>query len=369
MKSAQTMPLPRTRALKAPTRAPSLRGSVVDLFCGAGGLSHGLRSVGYAIAAGIDMDEACRYPFEKNNGAPFIRKDVASLKAKEVAGYFYPDQPRILVGCAPCQPFSTYNQSLEDPKWRLVSSFADLICATKPDIVSMENVPRLIDFQAGNIFKSFVAKLERAGYHVSSDIMFLPDYGVPQSRSRLVLLASLHGDIALPKPRIAPDSYGTVEQTIGHLPEIQAGEADATDSLHQSSKLSEKNLQRIRASVPGGSWSDWEPTLIADCHKAEKGKTYRSVYGRMRADQPAPTITTQFFGFGNGRFGHPTQDRGLSLREGALLQSFPRDYVFVPPGEVVRMKQVGRMIGNAVPVELGKAIGRSIKKHVERVGL
>jgi len=350
-------------------KVPAARGSVVDLFCGAGGLSHGLRAVGYSIAAGIDMDEACRYPFEKNNDAPFVRKDVDSLKAKELNGYFYPEQPRIMVGCAPCQPFSTYNQSLEDPKWRLVSKFADLICAVKPDLVSMENVPRLVDFQDGRIFKSFVSKLQKVGYNVSHGVVFLPNYGVPQSRSRLVLLASLHGEINLTEPSIPVESYKTVEQAIGHLPPLEAGHSDTNDPLHQASKLSDRNLERIRASTPGGSWSDWRSELVADCHKSEKGKTYRSVYGRMRMDQPAPTITTQFFGFGNGRFGHPIQDRGLSLREGALLQTFPEGYAFVPPGDVVRMKQVGRMIGNAVPVELGKAIGRTIKLHVKKVGL
>lgn len=344
-------------------------GSVVDLFCGAGGLSYGLKAEGFSIAAGIDVDEDCRYAFEHNNKAPFVRKDISSIDPEDIDSYFFPDYPRILVGCAPCQPFSTYNQKTDDPKWRLVGTFADIICSSLPDVISMENVPRLRDFQEGRTFKSFIKKLEKAGYSVSHDICFLPQYGVPQSRSRLVLLASLHGHIDLPKPTVDEKNFKTVWQTIGTLPPIKAGEVDEMDVMHQASRLSETNLKRIRASVPGGSWKDWSPELVADCHKSEQGSTYRSVYGRMRADRPAPTITTQFFGFGNGRFGHPDQDRGLSLREGALLQTFPPSYSFISPGEVIKFKHVGRMIGNAVPVDLGRAIGRAIKRHLRKIGL
>ena len=229
--------------------------------------------------------------------------------------------------------------------------------------------PRLLEFQGGAIFRDFVARLKAAGYKIAHEIAFLPDYGVPQSRSRLILLASRHGEIELPRPVRKPDQYMTVDDAISALPKLEAGETDADDPLHQASQLSPLNMERIRASKPGGSWGDWDPSLVADCHKTERGKTYRAVYGRMRADMPAPTITTQFYGFGNGRFGHPTQDRGLSLREGALLQSFPPDYAFVKPGEKVYFTQLGRMIGNAVPVQLSRAIARSIKRHIRDVGL
>jgi DNA (cytosine-5)-methyltransferase 1 len=149
------------------------------------------------------------------------------------------------------------------------------------------------------------------------------------------------------------------------LPPIEAGEADSKDMLHLASTLSDKNLERIRASKPGGTWRDWPHHLLADCHKVDSGKTYPSVYGRMEWDKPAPTITTQSYGFGNGRFGHPEQDRAISLREAAILQGFPKSYKFVPPGEVIHFKRVGRLIGNAVPVELGRAIAKSIIKHLE----
>ncbi|MEH1955437.1 DNA cytosine methyltransferase [Nostoc sp.] len=146
-----------------------------------------------------------------------------------------------------------------------------------------------------------------------------------------------------------------------------AGQASKTDRLHQCSKLSPLNLQRIRASKPGGTWRDWSKDLIAKCHTKTSGKNYSGVYGRMEWDQPSPTITTQCFGFGNGRFGHPEQDRAISLREAALLQTFPADYEFVATDEPVVFAHVGRLIGNAVPVKLGKVIAQSILQHINQV--
>ena len=339
-------------------------GSVVDLFCGVGGLSHGFQQEGFEIAAGVDCDENCRYAFEYNNDAPFVRRDVASLDGEEVRQLFTPGVPSILVGCAPCQPFSVYNQKNSDPQWQLLEAFARIISQVRPSVVSMENVPRLMRFRKGKVFEDFVDALEREGYHVETEIAFAPGYGVPQQRSRLVLLASLREGLELESPTHPPSCYETVENAIGDLPRLAAGECDARDLLHRCSRLSPLNLDRIRASTAGGSWRDWDDGLVSDCHKKETGRGYGSVYGRMGWDGPAPTITTQFYGFGNGRFGHPEQDRALSLREGAILQSFPSDYDFVKPGASVQFKTLGRMIGNAVPVLLAKAIARSIRSHL-----
>jgi len=345
------------------------RGSVIDLFCGVGGLSHGFRLEGYDIAAGIDVDENCRYPYEKNNDAPFVNRDVAGLNAAYLNSLYIQKEPTILVGCAPCQPFSKYNQKNDDPKWRLVSKFGSLIKEALPDVVSMENVPRLLEFRGGSVFADFKRQLERAGYQVWHDIVYAPNYGVPQSRYRLVLLASRHGPIALMPGHLKKKNYVSVRQAIGALPRIAAGAIDQRDLLHRSSALSRRNLLRIRASKPGGSWHDWRGELIAECHREKSGHGYRSVYGRMQYDRPSPTITTQFFGFGNGRFGHPTQDRALSLREGAILQSFPVGYAFCAPEQPVHMKTLGRLIGNAVPVLLAQAIAKSIRNHIELEGL
>jgi DNA (cytosine-5)-methyltransferase 1 len=349
---------------KVITDTPSA--SVVDLFCGAGGLSHGFKQEGFEIVGGFDTDEACRYAFESNNHAPFIRRDVAKLKPDDVNALFIPGKARVLVGCAPCQPFSTYNQKNDDPKWQLLSRFGTLIEKARPDVVSMENVPRLLAFREGAVFKKFVEKLHKADYHVAWGILFGPDFGLAQTRSRLVLLASRLGAIALPTPTHDVDNYRTVRDEIGGLPSLSHGEADDVDPLHCASRLSEVNARRIASAKPGGTWRDWPEELVAACHKIETGKGYSSVYGRMTWTAPSPTITTQFFGFGNGRFGHPEQDRALSLREGALLQGFPKDYGFVEPGRPVQMKNVGRLIGNAVPVKLAAAIARSVRQHVEK---
>lgn len=342
--------------------APSA--AVVDLFCGAGGLAHGFFLEGFPIAAGLDLDEGCRFPFEQNNLAPFIKADVGALSADELAAIYPPGSTRVLVGCAPCQPFSTYNQKNEDPNYTLVSKYRDLIISLQPDVVSMENVPRLLEFKGGEIFKDFVAALKREKYHVWHEVVYAPDYGVPQQRKRLVLLASKFGDIKLGAPTHTPDSYLTVEQTIGELEPISAGAISGSDPLHRASGLSALNIRRIKASKPGGTWKDWPIDLRAACHTVESGFGYRSVYGRMSADRPSPTITTQFYGYGNGRFGHPSQDRGLTLREGAMLQSFPQEYEFHPAGERVHFTRLGKLIGNAVPVALSRAIARAVRTHL-----
>ena len=156
----------------------------------------------------------------------------------------------------------------------------------------------------------------------------------------------------------------TVRDAIGSLSPIKAGSAHEDDALHTASKLSSLNLERIRASQPGGTWRGWPEYLIAECHRRRTGHTYPGVYGRMAWDVPTPTITTQFFGFGNGRFGHPEQDRAISLREGAILQGFPQKYAFAPDNTRIHFKALGRMIGNAVPVTLGRTIGHSIMRHI-----
>jgi len=337
---------------------------LVDLFCGAGGLSHGFKNQNFVISAGIDIDEVCRYPYEANNEAPFVCKDVTSLSSEDVACLFRPNSIRILVGCAPCQPFSTYNQKNENPNWRLLSAFGDLISKTLPDIVSMENVPRLLNFQGGSVFQSFVDTLETAGYNVKWGVLYGPDFGLAQTRSRLVLLASRLGEMELPIPTHKND-HRTVQDEIGNLKSLKAGEVDKNDPLHRSSKLSELNFRRMKAALPGGTWRDWPKNLVAVCHQKSSGEGYASVYGRMQWSKPSPTITTQFYGFGNGRFGHPDQDRALSLREGALLQGFPENYKFVAPGEKVQISNIGRLIGNAVPVKLAEAIAKAVHRHLE----
>ena len=334
----------------------------IDLFCGAGGLTHGLIQAGIPVVAGIDVDAACRYPYEANNGAKFLIKDVQNVKPSDLVKMYGDAKIRILAGCAPCQPFSTYSQrydTLTSPRWPLLYQFARLVKSVRPDIVTMENVP-LVEKHA--VFDDFVATLQKLGYKVWQQVVDCTQYGLPQTRRRMVILASLVGPIELVAPTYK--KARTVRQAIGRLPAIEAGSTHDRDAFHVTSRLSDLNLERIRASVQGGTWRDWPDALVAECHRRETGRTYSGVYGRMTWDDPSPTITTQFYGFGNGRFGHPDQDRAISLREGAVLQGFPKKYAFVPKGSPIHFKALGRMIGNAVPVALGKAIGQSIVTHL-----
>ena len=261
-------------ALAAPARE---RGTVVDVFCGAGGLSHGFMLEGFDVRAGIDIDASCRHAYEHNNGARFIEKNIADVHGAEVGALFAEGQPRILVGCAPCQPFSPYSRKRADDKWRLLGEFARLVRETQPDVLSMENVPRLANFHGGELLRG----LEDAGYAVWSRVVDCAAYGVPQTRQRLVVLASRVGPIALVPPTHKQGSYRTVRDAIAGLPPIAAGKSAADDPLHRASRLSAVNLARIRAAQPGKTWRDWDASLVADCHRKDSGRWYQSVYGRM----------------------------------------------------------------------------------------
>ena len=338
----------------------------VDLFCGLGGLTHGLVRGGIRVTAGVDIDPLCRFAYESNNSAPFFERDVRSLTSLDLDEMFGAGDLRLLAGCAPCQPFSTYSrigrQSRRNEMWNLLSEFGRLVRETQPEIVTMENVPQLVHHP---IFGAFLGDL--TGYCVSHQIVECSRYAIPQTRRRLVLLASKLGAIKLVSPEGWQDSEAKVRAAISGLRPLAAGETDASDALHSACRLSDINLRRIRASTPGGTWRDWDKALIAACHRKNSGATFPSVYGRMSWDEPSPTITTQCFGYGNGRFGHPEQDRAITLREAAILQTFPPSYRFLACGQRVRFSVLGRLIGNAVPVRLGEVIAESVLRHVKSV--
>lgn len=343
--------------------------AAIDLFCGAGGLTHGLLRAGLPVLAGIDNDPTCAYAYKENNTpAQFIERDITEITSDDLEEIFGNVKHRVLVGCAPCQPFSLHTQKYKKkiknpPKWGLLREFLRLVRDIRPDIVSMENVPRLVK---KDVFQEFEAGLKNLGYRVSHKSVYAPDYGVPQARYRLILLASRLGPIELIPPTHDLNAPITVLDAIGKLPKIAAGKIHKHDPLHRALNMSPINMARIKQSKPGGTWEDWDDELLLPCHQRASGKSYKSVYGRMKWDRPAPTLTTQFFNFGTGRFGHPKQDRALTLREGAVLQTFPLEYIFVEPNQEIFFKQIGMLIGNAVPVELGRVIGESIKTHLDQ---
>ncbi len=345
---------------------------VVDAYCGIGGLSHGLVLEGFDVVAGVDNDASCKFAFERNNGAKFIAKDIARFSSRELDKLFGNATIKILVGCAPCQPYSSLTRRKLSAKerrkrWYPLYRFMRLVRATKPEVVSMENVPDLSNTAKYPVFEEFVKALRKMGYYVAYKTVDASRYGVPQRRNRLVLLASTLGKIELISETHAEDEVATVRDAIKSLPILRDGAVHRLDPVHRSSKLSDLNKKRIAATPKnGGSAKSWGRALVPKCYRRATGKSYMvTVYGRMRWDDPAPTMTTHCTTLGTGRFGHPTQNRAISLREAARLQSFPDSYVFDDRDELSGTR-TARHIGNAVPVLLGRAIGKSIKRHVRR---
>jgi len=333
--------------------------SAVDLFCGAGGLTNGLRRAGIDVVAGIDIDDGCRYAYEHNNRpARFVHDDIAKVSADTIRQHWDRSGDlslRLLVGSPPCQPFSSANtrKKSSDPRRGLMRHFARLAIETLPDFVVLEEVPNVKNSHEYEMLKARL--LVAGGYKIWDVVVDCSQYGVPQRRRRLVMLAGRHIPVTMIKP--TRRNPVTVYKSIAGMPVIAAGETSDFDRYHKSARLSDTNIRRIRASKPGGSHDDWQPEVASS--------KSRWSYGRMRWDRPAPTITTQCYNYGSGRFGHPSQDRAISLREAAILQGFTSNYEFVPPEDRVTFDRVGRMIGNSVPPPLGRAIGRSILAAVQ----
>jgi len=337
-----------------------------DLFCGAGGLSYGLQQAGIDVRVGVDQAASTEFPYRSNLSRPVIVKDIRNVSAENLLQFFSSDV-KVLVGCAPCQPFSTLSPtkcSHQDPRRSLIFEFLRITKRMCPELIVMENVPSL---RHTSEFQEFSAEVKRIGYHIALGILNFVDYGVPQNRKRLILLASKMGGIQLPAPTI-PLQKKTISDVIKDLPPIEAGLKNEDDPLHRAPALSWRNLQRIQASKPGGTWRDWPGELLSPCHKRADGKNFLDSYGRMDWSKPSPTITTRFFTYGCGRFGHPEQDRAITFREASLLQTFPMEYKFVPDSKPFRQDELGNLIGNAVPPRIAKILGKTIIKHVKTYG-
>jgi len=354
--------------------------SAVDLFCGAGGLSYGLEQAGISVVSGIDNNPDCKYPYEQNIDATYVQSKVEPLSSdpERIARMFPWDADlKVLGACAPCQPYSTMGHvkdksHADHDKWGLLRDVIQIIDYVEPDVVVTENV---LQIQDDSVYDDFIAYLDDNDYYLNSEEnrnVYCPEHGIPQNRKRWVVMASKRGEISLPEPLYTEESsYPTVRESIGHLPAIQAGEVHPVNKLHRSQNLSELNMERIQNIEPGDDWGVWEDSglehLLAECHKKASGSSYTAPYSRLEPDKIAPTITTQFYNYGSGRFGHydTDQDRALSLLEGALLQTFPEDYDFYEDWDEVGVSNLGKLIGNAVPPRLGERIGEGIVQHVE----
>jgi len=335
----------------------------VDFFSGAGGLTNGLMTAGISVLAGIDNDGSCKDTFEKNNErAIFLEKDITKYMPEDLErdlNIEKNDDNLIFAGCAPCQFWSIIQTSKEKSKKtkNLILDFQKFIEYFKPGFVVVENVPG-ISSKPGSPMGKFIASLESLGYNVAHAITNMSLYGIPQRRRRFTLLASRVSLISLPKPTGEKLTVRDMLGTKNGFSEIKAGTKDETGFLHTAASLSKTNLERLRMTPKnGGDRSNWQrkANYRLPCYASGEKKFY-DTYGRMWWDRPAPTITTKFFSVSNGRFAHPEENRAISLREGATLQTFPKNYEFIGTS----VASVAKMIGNAVPPKFAKLIGKQI---------
>jgi DNA (cytosine-5)-methyltransferase 1 len=344
---------------------------VVDFFCGAGGFTRGALNAGAYVVCGIDCDERAKLTYETNNlnfdGIPaeFITQRIEdmsySLLGEKIRGF--DNHPLVFVGCPPCQPFTNLSTDKEKSQSsrNALGAFVDFVVDFKPGFIVVENVPGIRSSKYGTIWSDALERLRVVGYEARTEVVDAKRFGVPQTRRRTLLIAVHKDSPPWPAASFGPRSYRTVEHAFRStkLSKLNAGEHCSEDALHVASLLSELNLSRIRATPKsGGSRTVWPAELQLDCYKDFNG--YTDVYGRMDWFKPAPTLTTRFVSLSNGRFGHPDEDRAITPREGALLQTFPPDYQFLASSR----EAIVRHIGNAVPPLLAEEIMRAIIQKI-----
>ena len=321
------------------------------------------------IAFGLDFDQDAEHTFRKNfPEANFVRKDIRDVATWELDQVVErcSDHPLWFSACAPCQPFSQQRRGIVHPgdeRFDVLGHLMRFLERHRPEFVFLENVPGLRKHRIGlNVFEPLTEGLGRLGYFIKSGVILSQDYGVPQRRARLVLLASTLFPVTFPEithgPRRRFPEFATVRDWISALPPISAGESHPDIPNHRSAGLSPLNTQRIRSTPPGGSWRDWPQDLVPTCHRFGFSG-FSDVYGRLRWDAPAPALTTRCISFSNGRFGHPHQDRAISVREAALLQTFPMSFEF--SGSLTAQ---ARQVGNAVPSLLSQRFGEQVMEEL-----
>lgn len=353
---------------------------VYDFFSGCGGTSVGFRQAGIKHALAIDSCQDAISTFKKNfRGVSVINESIESVDAQRIESYYSKEsEVKLFCGCAPCQPFTkqktnTKKHESEDNRRGLLAYFSAIIHGCLPELVFVENVPGLqkVSVETGGPFSLFIEQLKKDGYFVDYGVIAAQDYGSPQVRRRLVLVASRTGTIAIPAPTHGPNRakpYVTVRDVIADLPSVGHG-TEYPDKRrypnHRAARLSALNLERIRHTGVNGR-RDWPESLLPKCYtKKKNGKRYNGhsdCYTRLAWDESAPGLTTRCISYSNGRFGHPEQDRAITVREAARLQGFPDSFVFTGS-----LSAMARQIGNAVPVQVARAFGQHFIKHVRSV--
>ncbi|EHM39312.1 DNA cytosine methyltransferase [Hafnia alvei] len=342
---------------------------VFDFFSGCGGTSAGLKAAGFDIVFGLDIDNESAGTFTKNfSDAFFINDDIRNVDVniiKDMVDTYKANSELVLFcGCAPCQPFSRQNnqKKTDDPRLNLLWEFGRFVETCQPDFVLVENVPGIqkLDVSSGPLL-SFIELIKSNKYHSNHGVIPAIWYGVPQKRERFVLLASKKSIVELPEQTHDGETtpYSTVRDWISDLPPISAGETHPQIMDHAAPSLSALNIKRIKATPEGKGRESWPEELMLECHKNHNG--HSDVYGRLAWDKPASGLTTRCISYSNGRFGHPEQNRALSVREAASLQTFPRDYLFHGS-----LSSKAKQIGNAVPPKMAEALGKAILKSITK---
>lgn len=327
----------------------------LDLFCGTGGLTLGLEAAGFEVVGAVDSWEPAIRSYRANFDHRAWLTDAGDLDARKLAEMGLGEPIDVVVGGPPCQGFSIQRIGKDsDDRNDLVASFGRTVISLRPKLFIMENVPGLLGHRGRDHFRRFESLLSEAGYSLTWKILDASDYGVPQMRRRVIVVGwpnTSKGEFTFPEPIAAiPRS---VRSAIGDLPEPPEDHSPLPgDLLHRRMKLSELNLRRLRHIPEGGGFEDLPVELRVNAHKNGAARIgHRSVYGRLSFDKPAGTITARFDSFTRGRFAHPKQDRNITLREGARLQGFPDDHVFLGTQE-----EIAALIGNAVPPPLAHAV-------------
>ena len=339
---------------------------LADFFSGCGGTTLGFTRAGIRPVLAVEWDQDAAATYRLNfPKTTVIERDIREVETEEVDAVLQPSAGsiRLFAGCAPCQPFAGHRHAptSKDARSFLLLEFLRFVVDLNPELIFVENVPGMKRRSAAHgLFGEFIEEIAKT-HHVSYNVVCSADYGVPQTRRRLILVASRLGEIAVPLPTHGPaagSSHSTVRDWIATLPPISAGGGRTAVDSHRAMRLSTLNLERIRATPEGGDRRDWPSHLWPDCHRGGfVGHT--DVYGRLSWDKPAPALTTRCISYSNGRFGHPSQDRALSAREAARLQTFPDRFRFAGS-----LTSQAKQIGNAVPVVLAECFGRHLVEHV-----
>jgi len=343
------------------------RTTVADIFAGCGGGSIGFRQVGFEVVGAVEIDGDAAAAYAANVGVKPLRRDIREVTGRDLlertgvgAG-----ELTLLFGCPPCQSFTILRRGaaeseLDGVRNSLPGEYVRLVDELRPRHIAFENVPGMVDGRWRHRFDELLSDLVKLGYRCRWNVLDAADYGVPQRRRRVVVVGSRLVEPTLPVASHAASGEGglqshrTVRDAIGRLRPLGPGEADPGDSLHRARRHCELALRRLRAVPEGGGRMNLPPELQLACHQGHPG--HYDIYGRMWWDRVAPTLTSGCTNVTKGRFGHPEQDRAITLREALLLQGFPDSATL----SGVNTDTMALQVGNAVPPPLAAAVGHTV---------